>query len=200
MGVLIAGGGAGAAWYFVHSNVSDASQATGSKTTPVQPSVPESSVGPPPPLPAGFHRAKEPAMGISFPVPDGWKREVKDGGRQVNYASESELAALTINVLDFSSADQVQHFKDVEADLKVEYPSYKRLRLQGTVFQGDPAAIWEFSFMGRVREYRGIDLGFGREGDKEYAIYVSAPSANWPKYEKVFSHVKDGFRKDSPDS
>ncbi|MFH8568833.1 serine/threonine-protein kinase [Streptomyces sp. NPDC017993] len=201
VGVLIAGGGAGAAWYVMYSDGPGVSQATGNdKTTPVLPGVPESSVGPPPPLPDGFRHAKEPGLGVSFPVPEGWKREVKDGGRQINYASTAELAALTINVLDFSSADQVQHFKEVEADLKVKYPSYKRLRLQDTVFQGDPAAIWEFTFMGRAREYRGIDLGFGREGAEEYAIYVSAPSANWPKYEQVFSHVKDGFRKDTPKS
>nr|WP_189307917.1 serine/threonine-protein kinase [Streptomyces albospinus] len=200
VGVLVVGGGAGAALYVTHrgnSGASDASDASANTGTPVLPSVPQGSIGPPPPVPKGYRQVDEKALGVSFPVPSGWKREVKDNGRQIVYSNDAELAQLTVNVLDFSSADQVQHFKDVESDLKVQYPSYKRLRLQDTVFQGDPAAIWEFSFQGRAREYRGIDLGFGREGKKEYAIYVSAPSANWTKYEAVFSNVKDGFRKNA---
>ncbi|MFI7101124.1 serine/threonine-protein kinase [Streptomyces sp. NPDC050161] len=198
VGVLVVGGGAGGAWYVLHHN-GGSSQAEGN-AAPAQSGAPGSTIGPPPPLPEGMHRVKEKALGVSFPVPDGWKRQVKDGGRQIVYISQAELAQLTISVLDFSSGDQVQHFKDVEVDLKKAYPSYERKRLQDTVFQSDPAAIWEFTFQGRAREYRGIDLGFGREGNKEYAIYVSAPSANWAKYRELFSQVKDGFRKGDPTS
>ncbi|MBL1091825.1 serine/threonine protein kinase [Streptomyces sp. 9-7] len=204
--VLVVGGGAGTAWYLTQGEEPAAAskvtgdKATGDKGVPVMPGVPSSSIGPPPPLPAGYHKAAERGLGVTFPVPDGWQREVKDGGRQIVYASDAQLAQITVSVLDFSSADQVQHFKDVEGDFRKLYPVYSRLRLQDTVFQGDPAAIWEFTFGGRARTYRGIDLGFGREGDKEYAIYVSAPAANWTKFEKVFSNVKDGFRKIAPKS
>lgn len=194
-GVLAAGGGAGTAWYFMHTDDPVASKETSDKGAPVLPGVPDTSIGPPPPLPDGYRQATEAALGAGFPVPNGWKREVRDGGRQIVYASEAERAQLTVSALDFSSADQVQHLKDVEGDFKNKYPIYSRLRMQDTVFQGDPAAIWEFTFGGRARTYRGIDLGFGREGAKEYAIYVSAPDANWAKYEKVFSVVKDGFRR-----
>ncbi|UKY52217.1 serine/threonine protein kinase [Streptomyces inhibens] len=195
VGVLAAGGGAGTAWYVLHRDDSGVSKKASNKGVPVLPSVPNTSIGSPPPLPDGYRKATETALGVTFPVPNGWQRQVRDGGRQIVYASEGELARLTLSVLDFSSADQVQHFKDVEADFKRSYPVYSRLRMQDTVFQGDPAAIWEFTFGGRARTYRGIDLGFGREGDKEYAIYVSAPEVNWTKFEKVFSVVKDGFRR-----
>ncbi|MCZ0970763.1 serine/threonine-protein kinase [Streptomyces albulus] len=196
VGVLVAGGGGGTAWYLTHRGDTSSLGNGPSDNTSVTPSEPSPNVGPPPSTPTGYRRVQEKDLGVSFPVPSGWKRQVLDGGRQIVYYSDPELARLTLNVLDFASADQVEHFKSVESDLKVQYPSYKRLRLQDTIFQGDPAAIWEFSFQGRAREYRGIDLGFGREGDKEYAIYVSAPSANWTKFEQIFSNVKDGFRKD----
>ncbi|ARH92772.1 serine/threonine protein kinase [Streptomyces sp. MOE7] len=202
VGVLAVGGGAGTAWYVLHrtdSNVPRATKETGG-TTPVLPSAPDSSIGPPPPVPSGYHKVTETGLGAAFPVPDGWKREAKDGGRQIVYSSDAQRAQLTVSALDFSSADQVQHFKDVEADFKELYPVYTRLRMQDTVFQGDPAAIWEFTFQGRARSFRGIDLGFGREGDKEYAIYVTAPEADWTTFEKVFSNVKDGFRKSTPKS
>lgn len=197
VGVLVAGGGVGTTWYLMHPTESGgSSKASANKsTTPKLPKAPD-PIGPPPPLPDGYHRAKETALGVSFPLPDGWQRQPQDGGRQIVYTSE--LAQLTVSVLDFSSGDQVQHFKDVEKAFKRKYPVYSNLRMQPTVFQGDPAAIWEFTFGGRARTFRGIDLGFGREGGKEYAIYVSAPEADWAKYERVFSTVKDGFRRTGP--
>ncbi|WP_446750687.1 serine/threonine-protein kinase [Streptomyces sp. WZ-12] len=195
VGVLVVGGGAGTAWYVSHRKSGGSSTNQAGDSAPSSPARPTPSTTPPPPLPQGYRRAVEQGMGVSFPVPSGWKREVKEPGRQIVYTSDADLAQLTISTLDFASADQVQHFKSVESDFKRLYPSYQRLRLQDTIYQGDAAAIWEFTFQGRAREYRGIDLGFGREGSKEYAIYVSAPSANWSTFEEVFSNVKDGFRK-----
>ncbi len=202
VGVLIAGGGVGTTWYLMHPTESGGSGQTSANksTTPELPKAPAHTIGPLPPLPDGYHRVKETALGVSFPVPDGWQRQSDDAGRQILYTSKAEFAQITVSVLDFSSGDQVQHFKEVEKAFQRKYPVYSNLRLQPTVFQGDPAAIWEFTFGGRARTFRGIDLGFGREGDKEYAIYVSAPNADWAKYERVFSTVKDGFRRTDPQS
>ncbi|MFD3421792.1 serine/threonine-protein kinase [Streptomyces decoyicus] len=206
VGVLFAGGGASTAWYLMERGDSGATPSASDKAVPRTPSKPDNSIGPPPPLPDGYRNAKESAVGVTFPVPEGWRRIVKDGGRQIIYASgaseaeDTERAELRLSVLDFSSDDQVQHFKDVEAEFKKMYRVYSRLRMQPTTFQGDPAAIWEFTFEGRARTFRGIDLGFGREGAKEYAIYVSAPEADWTRFEKVFSVVKDGFRRTDPKS
>ncbi|MEU3709293.1 serine/threonine-protein kinase [Streptomyces catenulae] len=193
LGVLATGGGAGGAWYALHGTGGTGQPAT--SDTPGRPPATERPVGPPPRTPDGMHRVEERELGVSYPVPDGWTRQVKDGGRQIVYISQASLAQLTISVLDFSSGDQVAHFKQVEADLQKEYPSYSRKRLQDTMYQNDPAAIWEFTFQGKARQYHGIDLGFGREGEKEYAIYVSAPSADWARFSDLFSKVKDGFRK-----
>lgn len=199
VGVLVVAGGVGAAWYLMHPTESGgAGKAATNKSTPKLPKTPDHSIGPPPPLPDGYRTAKETPLGVTFPVPEGWTRKPQDVGRQIVYVSG--LAQLTVSVLDFSSGDQVQHFKDLETVLKKDYPVYKNLRLQPTSFQGDPAAIWEFTFGGRARTFRGVDLGFGRKGGKEYAIYVSAPDADWAKYEKVFSTVKDGFRRTDPQS
>ncbi|MEW1753743.1 serine/threonine-protein kinase [Streptomyces angustmyceticus] len=205
-GMLFAGGGAGAAWYLMHLDAGSGSQQASGKGAPVPNNRPASSIGPPPPLPDGYRRVKEPALGVTLPVPKGWRRIVKDSGRQIVWASgaseaeDTERAQLTLSALDFSSPDQVEHFKAVEVAFKKMYPVYKQLRMQPTTYQGDPAAIWEFTFGGRARTFRGIDLGFGREGAKEYALYVSAPEADWAKFEKVFAVVKDGFRRTDPKS
>lgn len=200
VGVLVAGGGTGAAWYLMRSDDAGTSHTVADKATPVSPRVPANSIGPPPALPDGYRKITESALGVSFPLPDGWKREARDSGRQIIYSSAAERAQMTLSVLDFSSPDQVQHLTAVEESFKKMYPVYTRLRMQPTVFQGDPAAIWEFTFQGRARAFRGMDLGFGREGAKEYAICVTAPKDNWTKFEKLFTNVKDGFRRTDPNN
>ncbi len=149
-----------------------------------------------PPTPAGYHRVTEKALGVSFPVPDGWRRLSKPPN-EVDYIDPSGLANVKISVLDFASPDQVRHFEQVEQQFQAKQAkdghSYERMRLQETTFRGEPAAIWELRFQGSVREFRAADLGFGREGSNEYAIYVSAPDARWPQYQPVFTAVRDGF-------
>jgi hypothetical protein len=54
--------------------------------------------------------------------------------------------------------------------------------------------VWEFTFQGRVRAFRAIDLGFGQEGGKEFDICLSAPDAQWDSYRPVFDTAKAGLR------
>lgn len=163
----------------------------GPRPTP-KPSPSASSYSPPP-VPAGYHLVEEKKLGVSFPVPDGWTRQEKSAV-EVDYLDRTTRVGIKINVLDFAGPDHLQHWKDVEGQLKTEVDGYKRGRMQETSFRGEPAAVWEFTFQGRAREYRAIDLGFGKEGGSEYAIYLSAPSADWDRYRPVFDVVSDGFR------
>ncbi|MFI6463209.1 protein kinase [Streptomyces sp. NPDC050538] len=144
------------------------------------------------PVPEGYHLVRDRQLGVSFPVPDGWKAG-KRTAEGVTYTDETGLAGLTIGVVDPAGPNPSTHFADIEANTKVNYPSYRRLRMQQTTFQQQPAAIWEFTFQGRVRVFRAIDLGFGREGGREYDIYLSAPDAKWDTYRPVFDTVRDGF-------
>ncbi|MEU4893586.1 serine/threonine-protein kinase [Streptomyces sp. NPDC044780] len=152
--------------------------------------------------PSGYHIVTEKKFGFSLPIPDGWSRQEKtdpdgntvDSTQEVRYLDPTRMVGLRINVLDFASADQVQHFEEVETELKKAYPVYQRMRMQETKFLNMPAAVWEFKFRGSERMFRAIDLGFGKEGGKEYAIYLSAPDADWDTYRPVFDEVRDGFR------
>lgn len=161
-------------------------------------SAPPASTAPsePPPVPEGYHLVKEPRLGVSFPVPDGWKRkdETDKADTEVNYVDPSGLLGIKVNVLDFASPSHLQHWKDVEEQLRKSVSGYERRRMQETRFRGEPAAVWEFTFKGRARDWQAIDLGFGREGGNEYAIYLSAPKADWDRHKHVFDVVRDGFR------
>ncbi|MEC4017472.1 serine/threonine-protein kinase [Streptomyces sp. H27-D2] len=162
---------------------------SGSGDGPAKPSRPAE----PPPVPEGYHLVREKRLGVSFAVPDGW-RLGKRTAEQVDYVDPTGMAGLRINALDLAGPDHVQHFKDVEEQLRTKVDGYEQLRMQSTTFRSEPAAIWEFTFQGRQRQFRAADLGFGHEGGREYAVYLSAPSADWDRYKPVFDRVKDGLR------
>lgn len=147
------------------------------------------------PVPKGFHLVEDGTLGASYPVPDGWKR-VNPSSEQVTYTDPSGLVALTIGTVDPAGPNPVSHFKNIEANTKLNYATYHKIRMERTTFRGKAAAIWEFTFKGKVRAFRAIDLGFGQEGGKEYDIYLSAPEASWDKYRPLFDKVKAGFRAD----
>ena len=148
----------------------------------------------PPAVPAGYHLVTEKELGVSFPVPDGWKRG-KATAEQVTYVDETRLVDLTIGMVEPAGANPESHFTNIEANTKINYPdSYRKLRMQRTTFQEKPAAVWEFTFKGRVRAFRAIDLGFGQEGGREYDIYLSAPDLKWDTFRPVFDTVSAGFR------
>ena len=165
---------------------------TTSKSAPGQATSRPTTTAAASPLPEGYHLVRDRQLGVSFPVPDGWKAG-KRTAEGVTYTDETGLAGLTIGIVDPAGPNPSTHFADIEANTKVNYPSYRRLRMQQTTFQQQPAAIWEFTFQGRVRMFRAIDLGFGREGGREYDIYLSAPDAKWDTYRPVFDTARDGF-------
>lgn len=147
----------------------------------------------PTPLPRGYHRVTDTALAVSFPVPDGWTVGTR-ATDEVTYKDPTGLAGVTIGMVEPAGANPIAHFTDIETNTKVNYSTYRRLRLQRTAFRGEPAAIWEFTFRGRARVFRAIDLGYGREGGREYDVYLSAPDADWDTYRPVFDNVRDGFR------
>ncbi|MEU7205073.1 protein kinase [Streptomyces sp. NPDC045470] len=149
----------------------------------------------PRPLPDGYHWVKDPAADVTVPVPDGWTRQRQANGNGSTYLNPNQLVGLRIEVLDFASANPLQHWKDNERNALSEgkFPGYQQLRMQDTVFRGRPAALWEWRWAGSKRDFRAIDLGFGRPGEKEYAVYLSAPDAEWGRYKKVFDNVLAGL-------
>ena len=153
-----------------------------------------SSTAPEPvPVPVGFRLVREKALGVTFPVPEGWKRVDKASAEQVTYTSPSGLVGLTIGTVNPAGANPESHFQSIEANTRRNYPTYRKLRMQRTTFEGKPAAVWEFTFQGQVRAFRAIDFGFGEEGGTEYDIYLSAPEAQWDTHRPVFDTVKAGF-------
>jgi len=177
--VLAAVAAAGTLYVTSHRGDEDAAGTRGTSATPS-------------PVPAGYHLVREEGLGVAFPVPDGWTRK-KGSADQVTYTDPTGLAGLTVGMVDPAGSHPVEHFKDIEANTESNYPTYRRLRMQKTTFKDQPAAVWEFTFHGRARVFRAIDLGYGTEGGREYDIYLSAPDARWDTYRPVFDTVRERF-------
>ncbi|GAP48459.1 serine/threonine-protein kinase [Streptomyces azureus] len=162
-------------------------------TAPHRTDKPDHDTTRPAPIPKGYHLVHERKLGVSFPIPNGWTPRERTA-EEVTYTTPSGLAGITIGTVAPAGPNPADHFADIEANTKVNYPTYRRLRMQRTTFREQPAAVWEFTFQGRARTFRAIDLGYGREGGREYDIYLSAPEAQWDTYRPVFDQVRDGFR------
>ncbi|MEW2519745.1 serine/threonine-protein kinase [Actinacidiphila alni] len=171
---------------------------TGSPT-PTTPSPAPTTTAPPPPVPEGYHLDDEADHFYSVPVPDDWKRQVSKDGDQVDFIDPTGKADLKISSLDFGSDDPYQHWITLEPQTKQQVgPTYHRERMVRTEQLGLPAALWEFTFQGTARKFHAIDLGFGKPGGREYAVYLSAPDAQWDTFRPVFTNATAGFRLSNP--
>jgi serine/threonine protein kinase len=168
-------------------------------TTTASPSPTPSTTPPPPPVPDGYHLDDETDHGYSVPVPDGWTRQAKNGGDQIDFIDPTGKVDLRLSSLDLASTDPYEHWMTLEPATRNQVgPSYHRERMDRTTKFDLPAALWEFTFQGEVRKFHAIDLGFGKPGGREYAVYLSAPDAQWSDYRPVFTTAVAGFRLSNP--
>lgn len=148
----------------------------------------------PSPLPAGYHLVKA-GQGFSVPVPDGWKAQKVPTTGEVAYIDPTGLVGLRVQVVEFAGTDPLQHWRDTEeAQTRRDNADYERIRMSRTTFRGRTAGYWEFTFQGRVRGFRGVELAINGADNTQYAIYLSAPDAQWDEYRPVFDTAVNGIR------
>ncbi|MFE7271226.1 serine/threonine-protein kinase [Streptomyces sp. NPDC057623] len=148
----------------------------------------------PSPVPAGYHLVKA-GQGFSVPVPDGWKAQDVPKTGEVAYIDPTGLVGLRVQVVEFAGADPLQHWRDTEeAQTRRDNADYERIRMSRTTFRGRTAGYWEFTFQGRVRGFRGVELAINGADNTQYAIYLSAPDAQWDEYRPVFDNAVNGIR------
>ncbi|MFJ9416975.1 serine/threonine-protein kinase [Streptomyces sp. NPDC101227] len=153
---------------------------------------PAASPSPPPPLPAGYHLVKA-GQGFSVPVRDGWTPKDMPGG-EVAYIDPSQRVALRVDVVEFAGSDPLRHWRETEeAQTRRDNAGYERVRMAASTFRGRPAAYWEFTFQGRLREYRAVELAFSGTDGTQYVVYLSAPNAQWNQYRPVFDATVKGI-------
>ncbi|GAB7035423.1 serine/threonine-protein kinase [Streptomyces sp. NPDC021749] len=154
---------------------------------------PSPSPSAPPPLPAGYHLAKA-GQGFSVPIRNGWTPKNVPGG-EIAYVDPTGMVGLRVDVVEFAGTDPLQHWRDTEeAQTRRDNPGYERVRMSPTTFRGRRAAYWEFTFNGRLREFRAVELAFSGTDGTQYVVYLSAPNAQWSQYRPVFDTAVKGIR------
>lgn len=146
-----------------------------------------------PPVPAGYRLRKE-GKGVAVPVPKDWKRTTTGGG-EIAYVDPSGLVGLRVSATRFAGGDALRHWREVEEEqTRRDNPGYERVRMNGTTFRGGPAGYWEFTFEGRERGFRAVELAFAEPDGTQHVIYLSAPAALWNTYRPVFDNAVEGVR------
>ncbi|HEV7629094.1 MAG TPA: serine/threonine protein kinase, partial [Streptomyces sp.] len=192
-GVVFAAAAAGGGWWLIRGEgEADGSPSPGPSAS--QSASPSQSATPArPPVAAGYHRVKD-ELGFSVDVPDGWTRKAEAGGEQVDYVAPNGRTGLKFGVLDFAGKSPINHWRQLEPEVREKSPGYTKLRMNATTYLGQDAAIWEYTWQGRERAYHAVDLGFGTEGERHYAVYLSAPDAEWATSKKYFDTAVKTFR------
>ena len=154
----------------------------GATTTPPQSASPDPTAEGEDVVPRGWRRVDDPA-GFSLAVPEGWQRKVD--GSQIDYTPDEGNHFVRISVdrdPDWSSA--YEHQLDLERQLK-DLPDYRRKQLKANVFRDRGGAVWEFTWTASSSQdpfpgpRHAIEQTYVDRDGVEYALYVSAPEADW---------------------
>ncbi|MFD5815326.1 serine/threonine-protein kinase [Streptomyces sp. NPDC127038] len=156
-------------------------------------------------VPAGWERLKDP-VGFSISLPKGWTRSVsidKDGLRQVDYSPDNGKHLVRVAVdtdPDFSSS--YKHMSDLDENLAHRLRNYSRLFLREEVFRDQPGSRWEYTWDALAKDpphyfpgpYHAIDVGYMKSDGTEYAVYESAPAADWTAAKEQFDRILRSFQ------
>jgi hypothetical protein len=154
-------------------------------------------------VPAGWTRHDDPA-GFSLYLPKGWKRQVFGKRRselqQIDYTPDGGRHFVRIAVdtsPDF--ADPYAHQLDLEQQLQ-RLVDYKRVTLERNVYRDREGALWEYTWTAQPKDTdfpgprRAIEETYIARDGTEYALYMSAPAADWAKARKQFTSLLQGWQ------
>ncbi|WP_443333151.1 protein kinase domain-containing protein [Streptomyces sp. CB03234] len=147
-------------------------------------------------VPDGWERVKDPS-GFSLLVPEGWKRRTQDG--QIDYTPDNGRHLIRISVdasPDFENP--CLHMLDIEKGLKKRLPQYERKELHSNTFRDQlESCLWEFTWVEKnanAGERHAIDQVYYADDGTEYALFMSAPAADWPETREQFDIMLRGWR------
>ncbi|MEG8276985.1 serine/threonine-protein kinase [Streptomyces sp. AHA2] len=153
-------------------------------------------------VPEGWTRRDDPA-GFSLYLPEGWERrpfgpqgEIK----QIDYTPDDGRHFVRIAVdpsPDF--ADPYAHQLDLEQQLQ-RLVDYKRVRLERNVYRDREGALWEYTWTALAKDIkfpgprRAVEETYVARDGTEYALYMSAPAADWATARKQFTSILQGWQ------
>ncbi|WP_405868697.1 serine/threonine protein kinase [Streptomyces sp. NBC_01515] len=146
------------------------------------------------------------AWGFDISLPKGWARKVygdSGGIKQVDYTPDNGKHFVRIAIdtsPDFPTANA--HQLDLEAQLQ-RLVDYNRVTLEANTYRDRPGSLWDYTWTAQAKDTpypgprRAIEETYMSRDGVEYAIYMSAPAADWATTGAQFKSVLQSW---SPDS
>ncbi|MGD1219734.1 serine/threonine-protein kinase [Streptomyces krungchingensis] len=137
--------------------------------------------------------------GFSLALPSKkWQRQAN--GSQVDYTPDGGKHFIRIAVDDSPDFENpYMHQLDLEKQL-TKLQAYSRVGLQSNTFRDCPGSLWDFTWTALPKQTpfpgprRAIEQTYLDRDGVEYAIYMSAPAADWATAREQFDVVLRGWR------
>ncbi|MWA13036.1 serine/threonine-protein kinase [Streptomyces sp. BA2] len=148
-------------------------------------------------IPEDWQRVHD-AEGFSMMLPKDWEREAD--GSQIDYTPDHGRHFVRVAIDRNSTWESpYTHQLDLEKNLKVKLPRYKRLQLDQNTFRDRPGALWEFSWTAGANDTtagprRAISQSYLSRDGVEYVIYMSSPADDWNTARQQFDAMLRGWR------
>ncbi|MGW3287481.1 hypothetical protein ACWDR3_22875 [Streptomyces sp. NPDC001002] len=158
--------------------------------SPAAPMVPPSTIeGTPRPATESPGAQVVEEGGFAWVTPEGWRRVVPTGA-EVSYTSpdgKQELAAKSA----LADGDLLETWQTSEQESH-QGEGYRKIRLEETEFQGNPAVVWEYTFTLKNVSWHALLLGFDADG-KSYQINTWYQPDIETQALKIYGKAKDSF-------
>jgi eukaryotic-like serine/threonine-protein kinase len=140
--------------------------------------------------PAGF-RMYHDKSGFSVAVPKDWSAQ-QHSSTAVDIKNPNGSTFLRIDQTSQPKSDPKADWERQEPSVAARLPGYKRIRIDSVDYKSWPAADWEFTF-GNGSTTHVLNRGFVTDSSHGYALYLSAPDAQWSAEQDVFQTAADTF-------
>jgi eukaryotic-like serine/threonine-protein kinase len=156
-------------------------------------------------LPAGYSWYTLPAAeagtdaGFRTAVPAGWK--TARNGLVTYLRNPSGSGFVEVDLTRHAKAGNLAQARwlQLESIRQDRFPGYRRISLRPATVLGSPGAVWTFSWtergVGRVIAQDYLFTSAARGGSTQsYAVFGSAPAADWPQTAKALREVISTFQ------
>lgn len=151
-----------------------------------------STPGAPNPIaaPSSWLPYNDPTTGFTFRYPPGW--EVRRTGSQTFFVDPATNDYFAVDHRQPPPPSPVAAWIDQEKSFSPTHQGYNRLQMLPTIYQGFPAAVWEYTYTQSGTELHAYNLGFiaGRYG---FALTFQTGATDWARAQNVLEAFKSVF-------
>jgi hypothetical protein len=142
--------------------------------------------------PSGYRLAPDP-NGFSLAVPDDFTRDPQ--GERVFYMSPGQTFRIGIKVADPETGGPLAVMRRADTKGPSTNPGYRDGTVTSTTHNGQPAALWEFTWNGfsKAEGARHTYDVCWEEGGRMYDVWVSAPVGKVTEAKEYFDVAVDTF-------